>query len=860
VAQGPQAFANDEALVRHASACAQCFDLLAATTAANTHDLASPADAPGTTAADGVGSARERVEFRRSLQRRSGRLVPLLVGTAALVIAALGARTVGHIRREPRRITRASLPQSAQEEKAPPWLQTESSERRDGRTNDAATSSGRRDRGMLAGATSNRFGIEGPVGGREPQLTREAAKAAAASSGIVGILRSQIGSSSPYAPTAHDSAEALSALLGDPSSLGSGTISLSGLSLAPVGARREGGQAGLAGGASRAPMQRRAADAREHAPASDRPSWMLRDNTPNAEHATQLPRASPLAAAARYARTTRAAVPPAPTHQSSPQPARPPTNAAEELLAHYSQLDGVKFIDANGYFANTYVPGDPELRVLQARLRSYDRTSLLPQRLRTARFDDAARRNTEPFDPPDGSALAVYVSASERAITGAQRMLVQVGLQATSRHSGQRPAMNIGLVLDARVAPDAATSGELRALLAAFADARDRNDKISLFAAGPGGGLLVSPDAFRHGPLTVALQRLTQAGPERGAASVSLPDALQRALASVRGDDDPNAPLGSSVVIVITPDALGAELSELASLAQQSAATGVPVSVFGLGARADAQQNGQLALAGHGNRRTIGNAAEAAQAVDHELSAVARVVAHAVRLRICLAPGVHLVSVLGSHALDDMDSTRVREAESSIDQRVSNDLGVARDRGDDEPGVQIVIPSFYAGDAHTVLLDVVADGPGPIVDVTARYKDLVQLSNRSARQSLWLPNLELAPGALQRNVLKNLIAYELAQQLTAAGDALAKGANGPAIQLRLGHTLAMLDSLGHAIPELLGDRELEQDRVLTAEYYALLGQVERAAQLEFAADSLHFAGLLKMQPRPEWDARATAVP
>jgi hypothetical protein len=476
---------------------------------------------------------------------------------------------------------------------------------------------------------------------------------------------------------------------------------------------------------------------------------------------------------------------------------------------------------------------------------------LLPAQLRAARFEDASERVTQPFDPPGRAALALYVFASERGITSARRMLLQVGLSATPRFSGRRPPLNVSIVVDAREPLGEAANGEVRALLAAFADARDPSDHLTLTAAGPGGGLWVAADTFRHGPLSVALQRLQSA---RSGASVSLPDALQSALQNLRGAEDPDAPLGSSVAIVIATTALGAPLAQLEAIAQASAIAGVPVSVFGASPDANAQELSRLALAGQGSLRMLGAAQDAAQAVDRELSAVARVIARAVRLRIRLAAGVRLVSVVGSHPLDEVHAERVREAENSIDQRLRQNLGVQQDRGEDEAGVQIVIPSFYAGDSHALLLDVVAEGPGLIADVSVRYKDLVQLANGSASESLWLPNLELARGALQRNVLKNLVAHEIASRLRSAGDALARNADSAPARRELDQALALLDSLHSAVPELRGDRELESDRSLTADYLTLLAHVEPADARSFAVDSLHLAALLKMLPRPEWDA------
>src|SRR5262249_61166163 len=107
--------------------------------------------------------------------------------------------------------------------------------------------------------------------------------------------------------------------------------------------------------------------------------------------------------------------------------------------------------------------------------------------------------------------------------------------------------------------------------------------------------------------------------------------------------------------------------------------------------------------------------------------------------------------------------------------RLAGALGVAADRGADEDGIQIVIPAFHAGDAHAILLDTVAAGPGPIADVGVRYKDLVLLRNNVARAALTLPASAPAPGPLERNVSKNLLAQELAQTLTAAAAALDRG-------------------------------------------------------------------------------------
>ena len=62
---------------------------------------------------------------------------------------------------------------------------------------------------------------------------------------------------------------------------------------------------------------------------------------------------------------------------------------ALEFLAERQRLDGLAFQAAAGYWANTYVPGDPVMRRLAADLRSWDR-SALQAAIGTARFEQAA--------------------------------------------------------------------------------------------------------------------------------------------------------------------------------------------------------------------------------------------------------------------------------------------------------------------------------------------------------------------------------------------------------------------------------------------------------------------------------------
>ncbi len=517
---------------------------------------------------------------------------------------------------------------------------------------------------------------------------------------------------------------------------------------------------------------------------------------------------------------------------------------AANFLQRAQTLENLTFQEPTGYWSNSYIPGDPAMRLLQARLRAWDRGAF-GQDLRLER---AVRTIVQPFDAPGDAALAVYLHADAPAIEGPTRLRLQVGLKAAERQGGHRPAMNIGLVVDTRGITDANTGARIRALIAALNRVRQPEDRFSLTVAGPGGGLLVPPAQFRHGPLRVAMDRLFGASRDTASAVIDLQQALTMATESVRQGDDPSAVLGSSLVVLVTGSSLAGELPALERIAHRNAVSGVPLSVVSLAARDDLAHIDRLVAAGQGNRRVLDSAQAADALVDRELHAASRAVARALRLRIRLAPGVKLIDVLGSRRLGEPQAQRVREAEQSIDKRLARNLGIQADRGEDEEGIQIVIPNFYAGDTHVVLLDVIAENPGAIADVTLRYKDVAYLRNGVARASLTVGGGPRVSGPLERNVLKNLVAWEFARQARQVGRSLAAG---DPLQAR--SRLATLRELIHGLRlEVAGwssDLDLTADETMLAEYLTILDSpaIRDAAQRRYLAESLRYAAFRKLQ-------------
>jgi protein TonB len=511
-------------------------------------------------------------------------------------------------------------------------------------------------------------------------------------------------------------------------------------------------------------------------------------------------------------------------------------------------LDGLAFHPTRGYWANTYLPGDPEMRFLHAKLQQFSSAQLQAFTGKTPRLHEAAHQPFQPFDSPENASMALYLHADRKGVSAEKRLVVQVGLKGIERRAGRRPAMNVGVVLDLRGDIPVGVAHGMRALLTELNRAKELGDRFRLVVAGRPGGVVLGPEEFRHGPLTAALDQMFAQDAPAGDHVLDIVEAVKTAIQEVGTDDDPAAVLGSSVVLLVTGQPLGEATQALATLAHQSAVAGIPVSAVGVGGNTLSNEINQVALSGQGNRRLLEKPSEAARLIDLELSAASRVVARAVRLNIRLAEGVRLVDILRSEPLDAVQAQQVREAEQSIDTRLNLNLGIEADRGEDEDGIQIVIPNFYAGDEHAILLDVVAPGSGAVAQVTMRYKDLAFLRNRVTQASLSLARGQETRDPLELNVLKNALAVRLAETLERAGMALSHGQTAEVASILTKHR----DELTRHCSEIPGlqDADTRNDLELIEEYLLLLTTpaVQNASLRNHLADSLRYAGWLKIQP------------
>ncbi|MBT5231960.1 MAG: VWA domain-containing protein, partial [Methylococcales bacterium] len=503
-------------------------------------------------------------------------------------------------------------------------------------------------------------------------------------------------------------------------------------------------------------------------------------------------------------------------------------------LDEISQLENLDYQDATGYWRNTYLPGDQQFRALHFKLSELSQPS------------QQASRIYQPFDQPDHAALSLYLSSSKATVQGKTRMLFQVGVKGNERGRGSRPRMNVGIVLDLTQATTAQTQEQMSALLKAFVQTKQIGDQFSLTIAGKRGGMIIRPKQFQYGAMKLAQDYVFADGkqPNDSLERLTLQQAMQQATKTVGTEDDPTAPLGASLVILITPNDLMRQVKPLVELAHASAVQGIPHSVIGVGHQVNQRAIDQIILAGQGNRRLLTEVAEAKGLVSREMNAISRVIARAIRLNIRLLPKVKLVGILGSEKLSQKRADRVRAMENSIDLRLAKNLGIKSDRGKDDAGIQIVIPAFYSNDEHVILLDVVTESAQAIADVEIKYKDLVFSKNNVMTVRYALPNTPMVAGALQKNVVKNYIAYQLSNMFEQAAERVRSGQRNKAINLVRAYQQKL-----QQLPEWmdsLNDPDIQRDIALLEEYGLWMHRQSRRVLM----DSLQYASFAKRLSKP----------
>jgi hypothetical protein len=412
------------------------------------------------------------------------------------------------------------------------------------------------------------------------------------------------------------------------------------------------------------------------------------------------------------------------------------------------------FLPRMAYFENTYLGRGADyrerLRALHAAFSANERPyadSVLPTQL---------------IDAPTDAGLNLTATLSERGVSEPGRVFLQVALQGSERFGWRRPPLDVVLVVDGAVRASAprAVAEAVQALLARLGP----QDRLGIVDVGA-----QVRTTLAVSPLRVA-QRIQDQTVRPMPGRARLADGLLRAgaLLTEAAHGQARVP-GTGTVLLLTRGGDEALVARAAAAAHTLSVQGAVTSVISLDDRAPWWR---VAAAGHGNdhrgRRVV-------DAIEAELESLSKVIARLLRVNIRLGPNARAVRVLGSRVLRQDEVKQVKAREEATDRNLSRTMGVKADRGDDDDGLQTVIPFFHGGDAHVILVELWVDGPGAVADVTLKYKDMVKLSNATARASVRLEALTRGRAPAQIGVLRNLQGFLLAEAFADVAQSLRRG-------------------------------------------------------------------------------------
>ena len=424
------------------------------------------------------------------------------------------------------------------------------------------------------------------------------------------------------------------------------------------------------------------------------------------------------------------------------------------------------FLPRMCYFENTYLGGNA---AYLERLRRLDEAFSGNDRVYRQ-----ARSSIADVDAPEVHGLAVNATLSRRSFSRPGRVYLQVGLRGSQRYGWRRPPLDIAVVVDQ---PALANNRErVSEVLLRLVRDLGAQDRVIVHVVGGGPEPFLKPSPANQLRFRIAEKVDTlQAGEAVDASGLGhTMDAAGAALAKLSATTHriPGAQIALLLVDGQRTERVGAARQAAHRLTLQGAVT----SVLAVGARHEPTHHGwwQVANAGHGSYRLVEPGRED-EAVRAELDALSRVVARLIRVNVRLGPHTQAIRIIGSKVLGQQEVKRVKAREQVVDQKLSETMGLEADRGDDDDGIQTVIPYFLGGDSHVMLIELWVDGPGHIADVELRYKDLVTLANATARASVALPRYGREDGAAERQVRQAVKSAEVAEVLKAATHSLKTG-------------------------------------------------------------------------------------
>ncbi len=470
----------------------------------------------------------------------------------------------------------------------------------------------------------------------------------------------------------------------------------------------------------------------------------------------------------------------------------------------------------NGWYQSNYRSGQGERERVEKLIREgvvVDGSKI--------KLDSLARSYHQKFPVPGHTALALYADVDHsKVLASGGDVFLQLGIQAATREMPRRPSLNIALVIDrsGSMGSDGKMKEARNAALKFIDRLRDDDDVVVIAyddrIETPCGG-----DVKCDRESTKAYIRSLDA---RG--STNIHGALDRAYRMVA---DRSAPGKLNTVILISdgmPTAGITDEASIVNLARIAAENNISTTSVGMGLEYNDKLMMHLASQGQGHYHFVKNASSMETILKEEFDSLNRVVARALRLKIKLADDVVLKRVLGSRALDWKQTAQVRSEERHLDDKLYRELGIKKDRQeDDHEGIRMLIPYFFSGDSHVVMLHLYlppGTNPERIAEVTLKYKDMLHSKNNMAEKEVVVSrakDVDQMVKSINRKVKKNLLGFRAGETLMTVAQMINNGQEQRAAQM-IGDQAEMFRQAG----QRWSDDDLLKDARLLDQYQGVI--------------------------------------
>ena len=440
--------------------------------------------------------------------------------------------------------------------------------------------------------------------------------------------------------------------------------------------------------------------------------------------------------------------------------------ARQDSLERYlAQGEPQSFWPKQGYFENTYLGGD---------LSYHEALRGTSQAFQTLMERPKSFAWAPPLDTPVEEGLSLVSRLSHAHFDHPQRVILQIGIRGSDRYGWRRPALNLLIGVDPTLLHGEGVEERHAVLVDAVLPILRHLNPADQVGIALGDSVISprSPDALKESlidPLSGA--RFTRLDPQGWRA---LLEEGERVLN--QASRDPHRAPGAQALLLLCADSCIQGASTLEQIAHKLNLDGTLTSVIDrstpLVRHRGRSQLWKIASKGHGGYWPASDREGGLrEAISREFERFSRVVARLIRLSVKLNDNVELIEILGSQMLSQKQAAQVKAREVAMDRRLSARLGIKSDRGEDDEGVQVVIPAFYGGDSHLIHFALWVKSPGELAEVNMKYKDLVRAQNASAASSVELSGRPAELTLAHREVRTGAEAHLVASQYLRAIDA-----------------------------------------------------------------------------------------